>query len=261
MLDLKTDEGKRIFAELLAPLGRAGGELRARRDGQAGVHLGAPPGDQPALDLASLKGFGLGTLEHAKAYEPIAQATGGAMSTTGLRGRRAHRDGRADRGLGQRRASVRSDRDRALPADSHGSRTAGARSRCATGSSTCAASSCATSSGSAHGPLNEYPNQEFGRPAPRSGNASGGGHPGWAVRCKPGGPNDWMYMVIQPQVWGVLTKIGRPELLDDPDYDHARGAAAPPDRDLRHDRGMDADKGQVGGVRRAQRDQCSRAAR
>ena len=36
-----------------------------------------------------------------------------------------------------------------------------------------------------HGPLEEYPNKEFGDFVPRSGNASGGGQPGWAVRCKP----------------------------------------------------------------------------
>ena len=34
---------------------------------------------------------------------------------------------------------------------------------------------------------------------PRSGNASGGGQPGWALRCEPGGPNDYVYVVIQPQ--------------------------------------------------------------
>lgn len=33
---------------------------------------------------ASLKGFGPGVLAKAKAYEPIAQATGGAMSTSGF---------------------------------------------------------------------------------------------------------------------------------------------------------------------------------
>jgi formyl-CoA transferase len=59
----------------------------------------------------------------------------------------------------------------------------------------------------------------FGNSVPRSGNASGGGHPGSAVRCRGGGPNDYLYLVIQPPVWEVLaTKIGRPELLGDPDY-------------------------------------------
>ena len=38
-----------------------------------------------------------------------------------------------------------------------------------------------------HGPLSEYPTKTFGKAVPRSGNASGGGHPGTALRCKPGG--------------------------------------------------------------------------
>src|SRR5438067_255797 len=37
------------------------------------------------------------------------------------------------------------------------------------------------------GPLEEYPqypNGKFGHAVPRAGNSSGGGHPGWVVRCK-----------------------------------------------------------------------------
>lgn len=70
-----------------------------------------------------------------------------------------------------------------------------------------------------HGPLNEYPNQSFDGFVPRSGNASGGGQPGAALRCKPGGQNDYVYVIIQPPVWGALAKmIGRPELAEDPNF-------------------------------------------
>jgi formyl-CoA transferase len=70
-----------------------------------------------------------------------------------------------------------------------------------------------------HGPLTEYPNKTFGNEVPRSGNASGGGQPGAAVQCKPGGPNDYCYVIIQPQIWEVLAKtIGRPELAQDPAF-------------------------------------------
>jgi formyl-CoA transferase len=69
----------------------------------------------------------------------------------------------------------------------------------------------------AHGPLGEYPNEQFSDEVPRSGNASGGGQPGWAVRCAPGGPNDYIYVIIQPVGWKPLTElIGRPELAEDP---------------------------------------------
>jgi len=54
---------------------------------------------------------------------------------------------------------------------------------------------------------------------PRSGNASGGGQPGWAVKCAPGGPNDYVYVIVQPVGWGPLTElIGRPELAEDPEW-------------------------------------------
>jgi formyl-CoA transferase len=54
---------------------------------------------------------------------------------------------------------------------------------------------------------------------PRSGNASGGGQPGAALRCSPGDDNDYVYMIIQPQIWAPLCAlIGRPELVDDPRY-------------------------------------------
>ena len=97
-----------------------------------------------------------------------------------------------------------------------------------------------------HGPLAEYPNKEFGDFVPRSGNASGGGQPGWAVRCKPTtekGANAWLYVVIQPQVWEpLMNKIGRPELVEQPRLRHARGAPAAPAGDLRRDRGVDDDQ-------------------
>jgi formyl-CoA transferase len=71
----------------------------------------------------------------------------------------------------------------------------------------------------AHGPLREYPNKTFSDYVPRSGNASGGGQPGAALKCSPGGENDYVYVIIQPQVWAPLAKlIGRAELVDDPKF-------------------------------------------
>src|SRR5690625_2947170 len=70
-----------------------------------------------------------------------------------------------------------------------------------------------------HGPLSEYPNEDFGDEVPRSGNASGGGQPGWAVRTAPGGPNDYVYVIIQPVGWEHIARIiGRPELATDPEW-------------------------------------------
>ena len=51
---------------------------------------------------------------------------------------------------------------------------------------------------------------------------------GVALKCKPGGPNDYIYVVVQAQVWGPLMKlIGREELIDHPDY-ATPGSASPP---------------------------------
>jgi formyl-CoA transferase len=67
--------------------------------------------------------------------------------------------------------------------------------------------------------LPEYPNKTFGEAVPRAGNASGGGQPGNALKCAPGGPNDYCYVIIQPHVWEPLAKlIGRPELVTDPNF-------------------------------------------
>src|SRR5262249_50866243 len=54
---------------------------------------------------------------------------------------------------------------------------------------------------------------------PRTGNASGGGHPGAALRCAPGGENDYVYLISQPQIWEPLVnEMGRPELATDPEF-------------------------------------------
>jgi formyl-CoA transferase len=58
---------------------------------------------------------------------------------------------------------------------------------------------------------------------PRAGNDSGGGQLGNAIKCKPGGPNDYMYVVVQEAVWEGLAKrigpdVGHPDLATDPRF-------------------------------------------
>ena len=175
----------------------------------------------PKIIFASLKGFGPGALENAKAYENIAQATGGAMSTTGFEdgppvvtgaqigdsGNAVHLFGAICAALYQRTHSDRGQRVQI-------SMRAGILNLCRV--------KLRDQQRLEHGPLKEYPNKEFGDFVPRSGNASGGGQPGWAVRCKPmtnHGSNAWLFIVIQPQVWEpLMSKIGHPELVEDPDF-------------------------------------------
>jgi formyl-CoA transferase len=69
------------------------------------------------------------------------------------------------------------------------------------------------------GPLKEFPNETFGDYVPRAGNASGGGQPGAALRCSPGGANDYVYVIIQPQGWEPLMRLcGREDLITHPQF-------------------------------------------
>ncbi len=72
-----------------------------------------------------------------------------------------------------------------------------------------------------HGPLTEYSIQEFEDFTPRAGNDSGGGQLGNAIRCKPGGANDYLYVVVQERVWNALAnRVGGAALASDARFDN-----------------------------------------
>jgi len=75
------------------------------------------------------------------------------------------------------------------------------------------------------GVMEEYPQftegKPFGDAVPRAGNASGGGQPGWILKCKgwETDPNAYIYFITQAPVWGAICKvIGREEWITDPNY-------------------------------------------
>ncbi|HXM84633.1 MAG TPA: CoA transferase, partial [Stellaceae bacterium] len=75
------------------------------------------------------------------------------------------------------------------------------------------------------GPLKEYSQfgegVEFGEAVPRSGNDSGGGQPGWILKCKgwEKDPNAYIYFITQAPVWGKICEvIGKKEWITHPDY-------------------------------------------
>ena len=83
----------------------------------------------------------------------------------------------------------------------------------------------------AHGPLKEYSQfgegVPFGDATPRAGNDSGGGQPGWILKCKgwENDPDAYIYFITQAPVWQpICDLIGKPEWKTDPDY------ATPPAR-------------------------------
>src|SRR5690606_24550815 len=174
----------------------------------------------PKMILASVKGFGPGPYEDCKVYENIAQCTGGAASTTGFEDGPPLVTGAqiGDSGTGIHLVAG------ILAALFQRERTGkGQRVTCAMQDAVL--NLCRVKLRDqqrlAAGPLMEYPqypNGVFGDAVPRAGNASGGGQPGWAVRTKGGGPNDYIYIIIQPQGWEPPMKLcGRPELITDPE--------------------------------------------
>ncbi|ANW64191.1 formyl-CoA transferase [Mycobacterium sp. djl-10] len=67
----------------------------------------------------------------------------------------------------------------------------------------------------------QYPNGTFGDAVPRSGNAGGGGQPGWVLKCKgwQDDPNAYLYFTIQEQNWErTCQAIEHPEWITDPAY-------------------------------------------
>lgn len=179
----------------------------------------------PRLVYASVKGFGPGQFHDAKAYEPIAQAMGGSMSTTGATDGPPTVTGAqiGDSGTGIHLVAA------VLAALLQRDRQTGQGQRVLCAMQDSVLNLCRVKFRDQQrlvaGPLDEYPVQSDHGAVPRSGNASGGGHPGAALRCAPGGPNDYVYMILQPQGWALLCReMGREDLVDHPDF------ATPPRR-------------------------------
>jgi formyl-CoA transferase len=178
----------------------------------------------PRMIVASVKGFGPGPYEDCKVYENIAQCAGGSASTTGfddgpplVTGAQIGDSGtglhlalgivaalyqRNTTGRGQRVLAAMQDgvlnlcrvklRDQQRLARTHVMEE-----------------------------YPQYPNGTFGDAVPRAGNASGGGQPGWILKCKgwETDPNAYIYFITQAPVWEAICKvIGREEWLTDPRY-------------------------------------------
>ncbi|MCY4027929.1 MAG: formyl-CoA transferase [Acidobacteria bacterium] len=177
----------------------------------------------PRLIYASVKGFGPGPYEDCKVYENVAQCTGGGASTTGFdegpplvtgaqigdSGTGLHLALGIVTALFQREKTGRGQRVECAMQD-------GVLNLCRV--------KLRDQQRLAHGPLKEYPqypNGTFGDATPRSGNASGGGQPGWIVRCKgwETDPNAYIYIITQAAAFdGLARAIGRADWLEDEDW-------------------------------------------
>ena len=178
----------------------------------------------PRMIVASVKGFGPGPYEDCKVYENVAQCAGGSASTTGFREGPPLVTGAqiGDSGTGLHLAlgivcalyqRMRTGRGQKVL--------------------------CAMQDGVLNltrvklrdqqrlkaGPLTEYSQYgegiPFGDSVPRAGNDSGGGQPGWILKCKgaPEDPNAYIYFITQAPVWEqICDLIGEPTWKTDPEY-------------------------------------------
>jgi formyl-CoA transferase len=220
-LNTKNDRGKEIFIRLIEECDVMVENFAPGALDRMGFTWERIQEINSRMIYASVKGFGPGPYEECKVYENAAQCTGGAASTTGFDDGPPMVSGAqiGDSGTGlnlalgivtalfQREKSGRGQRVTCAMQD-------GVLNLCRV--------KMRDQQRLSHGPLEEYPqypNGEFGDATPRAGNASGGGQPGWVVKCAPGGPNDYIYVIIQPPGWATLMQvIGREDLIEDPEW-------------------------------------------
>ena len=178
----------------------------------------------PRMIVASVKGFGPGPYEHCKVYENVAQCTGGAAATTGFDDGPPMVSGAqiGDSGSGLHLAL-------GIVTALYQRNTTGRGQRVLTAMQDAVLNLCRVKLRDQqrlerNGVMEEYPQfaeGRFGESVPRAGNASGGGQPGWILKCKgwESDPNAYIYFIAQAQIWPSVCKlIGREEWILDPDY-------------------------------------------
>jgi formyl-CoA transferase len=187
--------------------------------------VGAHPGTQSAPILASVKGFSDGHhYEDLKVYENVAQAAGGAASTTGFWDGPPMVSGAAlgDSNTGMHLAIG------ILTALMHREKTGKGQKVSASMQDAVLNLTRVKLRDQQRldkiGYLEEYPQYPHGKfsdVVPRGGNAGGGGQPGWVLKCKgwETDPNAYIYFTIQGHAWEPICRaIGKPEWIDDPAY-------------------------------------------
>lgn len=217
-LNTKSERGKEIFTELVKQSDVMVENFAPGALDRMGFSWERLQEINPRLIYGSIKGFSDGDYVDCKAYEVIAQAMGGSMATTGFEEGPPVVTGAqiGDSGTGMHLVAGLLA---ALFQREHTGRGQRVQVAMQEAVLNLARVKLRDQQRVERGPLNEYPNEEFGDEVPRSGNASGGGQPGWAVRCNGGGPNDYIYVIVQPPGWKPIAElIGRPELIEDPEW-------------------------------------------
>jgi formyl-CoA transferase len=178
----------------------------------------------PRMIMASVKGFGPGPYEDCKVYENVAQCAGGSASTTGFDDGPPMVTGAqiGDSGTGLHLAL-------GIVAALYQRKTTGRGQKVLAAMQDGVLNLCRVKLRDQQrleltGVMKEYPQYpdgKFGDAVPRAGNASGGGQPGWILKCKgwETDPNAYIYFIMQAPVWGAICKvIGKEGWITDPEY-------------------------------------------
>jgi formyl-CoA transferase len=210
-LNLKSEQGLAMFREMVKSADVLVENMGPGAMERLGLGWESLQKLNPRLIAASVKGFGGGgPYADYKSFEWIAQAMAGAMSMTGSP------DGPPTKAIG-------------------GLADTGAGLHAAIGILAAIIQRQATG----RGQQVEVAQQEAvvnllrihlresyatGKPAPRQGNRSAAAAPSNIYRCRPGGPNDYVFIhCATVDMWKSLTRIvGRPEMADDPRYHDRR---------------------------------------
>ena len=205
-LNLKSDEGKALFKRLIEQSDVLLENFSPGALDRMGLGYDALKDLNPRLIYATIKGFGTyGPYASFKSFEPIAQAMGGAMTTTG------HPGGPptylwpsiGDSGTGMHMAI-------GILAALQQRHATGRGQQVEVAMQDAVVNIMRVS-------LRDH--QRHGHVLERTGNQLGRAVPGTTYACRPGGPNDHVFIFVQQQMWPAFTQaIGRPELADDARY-------------------------------------------
>jgi len=223
-LNPKTETGNKIFAKLIAECDVMVENFAPGAIDRMGFPWGKIQEINPGMIYASIKGFGPGPFADCKVYENVAQCTGGAASTTGEIDRFPMVTGAqiGDSGTGIHLVAG------ILAALVHRFST-GKGQRVEVAMQDAVLNLCRVKLRDQQrldysGEMTEYPQYphgEFGKAVPRAGNASGGGQPGWIVKCKgwETDPDAYIYVITQAAAFPAFAKvIGRDDWNEDPEW-------------------------------------------
>ncbi len=221
-VNMKAPEGKAVFVDLLKKCNIIMENFGPGVLDRLGFTWEKIHEINPKIVMGSIKGFGsTGPYAEFKAYENVAQAMGGAMSTTGIPEGPPYVTGAqiGDSGTGLHLAI-------GLLGALHQANRTGQGQYVEVAMMDGVMNLCRVKFRD-HQRLTRQSLSEYSVPThqgmgdvPRAGNDSGGGQLGNAIKCKPGGPNDYIYVVVQEAVWEALAKrigpvVGVPDLATD----------------------------------------------